>query len=446
MNIKPALFTIILIATHLYLFGQEKYYTKSQIVHDLQHLKAELEQHHPGLYTYSSKATVDNWFNDEAYQLPDSISKTKAFKCITSFSSVLKDGHSYIYPSAEHLDKFYNEAPLFPLDVFLTNDSLIVIRNFSSGQSIPPGAILTEINGKTISAILDLVVQHTSRDGDNLAYPKHLFYQFFPAYYSFFFGFQDDYEITFLNQKKELETVKVKGIPRNQIKAERAEKAQKGIDYTILSNGYSMVLTIKSFDKKILKNDYNQHFKTEIKNIFKTIKDKQIKSLAIDLRDNQGGELSNGIYLLQHLMDSSFQCVHSYYHIKNKEKKMVNTKWNGFFQPTNKNAFTGKVYIFTNGGSFSCSSIVANTIKQAKRGQIIGEMTGGSAYTNMGAPNRIVILPNTKISFTIPKTQYNLREDLSTIGLGVVPDITIIDNHNKILHGQDNYISYFIKQ
>lgn len=101
--------------------------------------------------------------------------------------------------------------------------------------------------------------------------------------------------------------------------------------------------------------------------------------------------------------------------------------------------------MFTNGGSYSCSVIVANAIKESKRGQIVGEMTGGSAYVNSGGPNNVVNLPNTKISFTIPKTQYNLRKDLSNIGLGVPPGVRIIDNSNKILNGQDNYIEYFEK-
>ena len=58
----------------------------------------------------------------------------------------------------------------------------------------------------------------------------------------------------------------------------------------------------------------------------------------------------------------------------------------------------------------------------------------------------VVTLPNTKISFTIPKTQYNLRKDLSNIGLGVAPDVHISDNPNKIVNGQDNYIEYFENQ
>ena len=445
MNIKLNLVLITILLVNLKILGQNSLYTKSQVISDLKYLKTKLEQNHPNLYTYSSKIIIENWFEDKYKKLPDTINQTEAFEIVTSISSVLKDGHSYIYPSAKHLDDFFNAAPLFPLDVFLSNGSLIVIRNFSNEQNIPTGATLTKINGMKVSDVLDLIVQHTCRDGDNMEYPKHLVYQFFPAYYSYFFGFKDQYSIEFMDENKTFNTVEISGLPKSEIKSKRVETIENGIDFKILPNGYSAILTIKSFDKKILQKDYNQNFKNEVKSIFKMIEEKQIKSLAIDLRDNQGGELSNGIYLLQHFMDSSFQCVRSYYKVTNGQKKKFNAGWSKFFEPSKK-AYTGKVYVFTNGGSYSCSAIVANTIKESKRAQIVGEITGGSAYVNSGAPNKVVTLPHTKISFTIPKTQYILRKDLSNIGIGVIPDIEIIDNVKKILYGQDNYIEYFEKQ
>ena len=445
MNMKFNLLLIVLFLVNLKLLGQDAIFTKSEIISDLKYLKAALEQNHPNLYTYNSKVMVDNWFDEKYKNLPNTVNSTEAFELITSFSSVLKDGHSYIYPSANHLDHFFNAAPLFPLDVFLTNDSLVVVKNFSNEQNIPIGATLTKINGKQIADMLDFMVQHTCRDGNNLEYPKHLVYQFFPAYYSYFFGFKDHYNIEFIDENKTFHTVEILGLPRSEIKLKRAETIEKGISFKIIPNGYAAVLTIKSFDIKILKNDYNQIFKNEIKNIFKTIEEKHITSLAIDIRDNQGGELSNGIYLLQHFMDSSFQCVNSYYKVKNGQNTKFNAGWSKFFNPF-KQVFTGKVYVFTNGGSYSCSAIVANTIKESKRGQIVGEMTGGSAYVNSGGPNNVLTLPYTKISFTIPKTQYNLRKDLSNIGLGVEPDVKMIDNPNKILNGLDNYIMYFENQ
>ncbi|MEZ4923848.1 MAG: S41 family peptidase [Crocinitomicaceae bacterium] len=442
MYVKQILFLISILLVNGKLLGQDRLYTKKEIISDLKYLKTELELNHPNLYTYSSKTTIENWFEDKYVKLPDSISHMEAFYLISSFSSILKDGHSYIYPSTKHLEDFFKSALLFPLDVFLSNDSLIVIRNFSNEQNIAVGSVLTKINGVQVAEILDIIIQHTCRDGNNLEYPKHLTYQFFPAYYSYFFGFKDQYIIEFMDENSKLNTVKIIGLPRSEIKSKRDNTTEKGINLYILPNGYSAVLTIKSFDKDILKSDYNQNFKNEIKAIFKLIEERPIKNLAIDLRDNQGGELSNGIYLLQHFMDSSFQCVNSFYKVKNGRNKQFNKGWSKFFK-SNKNAFTGKVYVFTNGGSFSCSAIVANTIKENKRGLIVGEMTGGSAYVNSGGPNKVATLPNTKISFTIPKTQYNLRKDLSNIGLGVLPDIKIIDSPSRIINGHDNYIEFF---
>ncbi len=95
-------------------------------------------------------------------------------------------------------------------------------------------------------------------------------------------------------------------------------------------------------------------------------------------------------------MDSSFQCVYSYYKVKNGQKPSL-------MRPvkvsTHKKAFTGKVYVFTNGGSYSCSAIVANTIKKNKRRTNSCAQTGGS-LVNSGAPNNVVILPNTNFHST----------------------------------------------
>ena len=358
---------------------------------------------------------------------------------------MLKDGHSYIYPSSKYLDDFYNTAPLFPLDVFLAKENkLTVIRNHSSEQNVPLGAILTKINGVEVQEIQSLIVQHTCRDGDNLGYPKHLYYQFFPAYYSCFFGFQKEFEIEYISRSGEQKTAIIKGLKREEIKANRKNEKRKGIDLQLMPSNKAAILSIKSFDKKILKGDYNQKFKKEIKKAFGTIAEGNIEFLAIDLRDNQGGALSNGIYLLQHFMDSAFQCVNSYYVLKNGNKTRLNTKWDDYFEPKRKNHFNGKVYLFLNGGSYSCSSIVANTFQESRRGKTLGQMSGGSAYVNSGGPNEVITLPNTKILFTIPKTQYNLRKDLNEMGSGVIPDIEVQDSPYRIINGKDSYIEKFV--
>lgn len=131
--------------------------------------------------------------------------------------------------------------------------------------------------------------------------------------------------------------------------------------------------------------------------------------------------------------------------LKNGKKRTLNTKWDNYFEPKKKNHFQGAVYIFTNGGSFSCSAIVANTFKEQKRGAILGKMTGGSAFINAGGPNKSITLPNTKILFTIPKTQYNLRANTTAIGVGVLPDILVEGHPSRLLDGEDNFIHKFME-
>lgn len=421
--------------------------SRAEMQADLDFLKQTLEALHPNLYTYASETEVSTWFSAYKAALEEQIEPQEAYRLVTSFSDVLKDGHSYIYPSAAHLDQFYNGAPLFPLDVFLLDEHLVVTHNFSAEQNIPTGATLIKINGKTIAEMLTEMLRCMPRDGNNPEYSKHLLYQFFPAYYSFFYGFPEEFQIAFIDAQGASGEVLIKGVKRDDIRKRRtAQTAQKetGIQLEIDKQHQMAVLTIPSFDNKILKEEYDTRFKKEIRQAFRSLAENNIQHLAIDLRDNQGGELSNGVYLLQYVMPHAFKCVSSYYVIKqkkdtNRQVKRINNKWDNYFKPRKKDHFAGEVYLFINGGSYSCSAIVANTFKENKRGQIIGQMSGGSAFINSGGPNKVITLPNSKITFTIPRTQYNLRANPAVIGAGVIPDVAIPDSPARLSGGPDPY-------
>ncbi|MBR9919481.1 MAG: hypothetical protein GYB31_01500 [Bacteroidetes bacterium] len=445
MRIYSLLFLFVIVSLPIHLQAQEVRHATEAVLDDAEFLLAQLEAKHPNLYTYSHPENYQQWLEKLKADPRDSVTTTEAFRLIASISPLLRDGHSYIYPGQAQLDAFYSGTPLFPFDVFLREDQLIVLADFSREQLISPGSELLAINGKPIAEIQNLIVNHTCRDGNNIGYPRHLYYQFFTAYYGFYYGFQDSFSIHFRNENGKEETVKIEALPRSEIAAQRASELETGIALQFLEDQKSAVLRIRSFDKKILKDDYGQKFKKEIKQAFKTLQSKGIENLAVDLRDNQGGELSHGIFLLQHFMTADFKCVDNYQMFKDGREKTLKSRWDNYFSPRRAAHFNGKVCVFTNGGSFSCSAIVANTVKEAGRGEILGEMTGGSAYVNSGAPNETLTLPQTGILFTIPKTRYNLRRDLSEIRAGVIPDIEISDTPNRRLSKTDSYLDVFLE-
>jgi hypothetical protein len=429
-------------------FAQSEVLDRPAMQADLNFLHQELKRYHPNLYTYATPAAVDEWFRQQDSLLEDDINPQQAYLLVTSFSKILKDGHSYIYPSAGHLERFYQSAPLFPLDVFLLDEKLVVTGNFSNEQNIPAGAEIVAINGIGLSDILSVILPRMPMDGDNPGYGAHLFYRFFPAYYSFFYSFPTAFDIVFTDQQGDSKKVRIQGVSRDKIRERRHQyqtKKEAGIDLQIDESNQLAVLTIRAFDNDILKSEYDTRFKREIRNSFDAIAKHNIQHLAIDLRGNQGGELSNGVYLLQHFMTEAFKCVDSYQVIRHnkttdRQPKQLKNRWDNYFKPRKRNHYNGNVYVFLNGGSFSCSAIVSNAIKTNERGTIMGQMSGGSAYINSGGPNKVITLPNSKISFTIPRTQYNLRTDPAVIGLGVSPDIEVPDHPSRFLDGPDPYL------
>jgi hypothetical protein len=429
--------------------AQETSLSRSEFTEDLNFLKKDLLLNHPNLYTYSSPEEVDSWFTTSVRSLPDSISHQQAYLIVSSISSVIKDGHSYIYPSAKHLDYFFKSAPLFPFEVFLDKQGLIVTQSFTEDPTIPLNSKLISVNGHKVQSILGELLKGSARDGNNLSYPEHVVYKFFPASYSFRFGFTDQYIIEYSDAPGRITKVIVDGLQRDEIRQRRAQMNQhkgKGITLNIEKDKSFAVLAVPSFDKSVLQKDYQQKFKKEVKKAFKRLEEEGIQYLAIDLRDNQGGALSNGIFLLQHFMTVPFQSVHSYYKVKTSRngkriEKQLTSKWDNFFKPKKANHFDGEVFMFANGGSYSCSSIVANTFTFNKRGTIIGSMTGGSSFVNSGAPNKLSTLPNSKILVTIPKTKYQLRENLNKIGDGVEPNIKVKDTPFRYPHLSDTYIT-----
>lgn len=454
MKIKSILFFCFFINV---LQGQIPIFTKTEIQADLAFLKQQLIEKHPNLYMYSSRKEVDVFFENLHQNLPENITNLEAYKIIASTSNIIKDGHSYVYPSAKHLDNFYNNAPLFPLEVFWHDDNLHIINNLSRENNIPIGSKIISINDILVTDIRATITKNTVRDGDNMAYANYIFHEFFPAYYSFFYGFQPEFKIEFKTDKNEIQTLIIKGVTRADLKEIRSSRSPQpitnlGIYSTIRYSDSIFILTIPSFSNDILKNDYQQKFKQEINFAFEKLAAEKSPHLVIDLRGNQGGELSNGVFLLQQIMTAPFQCVQAYHKIKydkstgERSLKRLNNKWNKTFQPT-KNAYKGKVYLFIDGGSYSCSSIVAQTFQSNNRGKILGEVSGGSAFTNTGAPNEVIELPNSKIQFTIPKTQYILQENQSTSKTGVVPNYTIPHSIQSFIHRKDfwnDQDSYYI--
>ncbi len=444
---------LLFLSTNLHTQDSNLSFTKEEIAKDLAFLKLNLEKYHPNLYQYSDKETIHKFFKELSEDIDTPLTTPESFRLIASTSVVVKDGHYAFTPNAQVLENFYTTSKILPLDLYFDGMDSYVLRNFSDNDKILASQKVLSINGRAIGEIEGEILDCLLRDGDNKTYPKWIFNNFLRAYYDFCFGNSEEYIIRLEDAKKGVITEKVSGLNYTQItQAKKARypnlyhvnKTESGLKLDIDQEQGIARMTIPSFDKAILKKTYRQKFKPIIKDFMQQIKTSNAENLMIDVRGNQGGEVSNAIYLLRHLIDEPFVTVlfhqkvnkKNYLDLSNRLKK-ANSSVDGIKKPITKNQFQGKIYVLIDGGSFSASGIFAQALKKYNKATFIGEETGGNAYTLVGLPEKKITLPNTGIQVIIPRVQFNLQENIPKNTSGVFPDVKTTIAIENLIENRD---------
>ena len=149
-------------------------------------------------------------------------------------------------------------------------------------------------------------------------------------------------------------------------------------------------------------------------------------ALILDLRNNQGGEIEYGAFLLSHLIPEQFRVLDGYYQLDPVNplslRKTIGDCM-GIYKPK-VSVFKGSLYVLINGGSFSNSGIVAACLKRYHRAIFIGEESGGNNKVLAGDANEFR-LPNSSIRIEIPTKQYMLDEGMDVKGRGTMPDYPV---------------------
>lgn len=443
--IKYFILLVVLIRIN-YLNAQlDKQFNETLLKEDVLFLRNCLEKNHPNLYTYTSKQKVDSLFNALYESVRSPMSGQQFYHYLGKIQNYIKDGHNYILPSTADQNYYVTNATYFPLNFVEHEGKLYVTENFSDDTTIQVGDEITSINGLVANQVFTQLVALQVRDGYNLNYPKWITQSYFRSYYGFNYGFPSEYILGVKNPLLKPKTHVVKALALNEISLRRSKTTAKRYDRIIYEKGIfweirpienAAILTLKTWSNDIFKSEYHQSFKSELKRFMDELMESKVSNLIIDLRGNQGGDGLYGIRLMQYLMDKPFyyfSSVKAY----NKKHQLVDVakRLTKLYKPFD-NRFAGKVYVLTNGGSFSNSGIFASRLQEEKRAVIIGEETGGNAVLLCGGEGYYV-LPNTKINILKATHQMTVSDQLVNTGHGVIPDVMIRPSLDEVIKNKD---------
>ena len=461
-------------------FSPDKKYPLQQVEKDYSLYQNILETHHPGLYWYTSKDSMDCFFTRGRQQLKDSMTEPEFRKVLNYVTAKINCGHTTVR-SSKAWSKYSDTVKLgkmFPLSVKAWADTTVVTANLNRKDSVlKRGIVITKINGKPTAEIVDTLFDYISTDGYNRTHKYQTLSNrgFFGSLYTSLFGLSEKYTVEYKDVAGQTKTTVIPvynaatdtanrigtrplrpSVPQPSKRERRRQAANTVRLLKIDSVNHTAMMDLSSFGK-------GYGLKKFFHNSFRSLRENNIGHLIIDVRSNGGGSVTNSTLISRYLANQKFRVSDSLYAVKKgslyeryikdhfwsklfmtfftKKNKDGNYHFGYFerhyFKPKKSNHYDGKVYILTGGNSFSATTLFVGAVVKQENIIVIGEETGGGAYGNSAWLIPDVTLPETGVRFRLPLFRLVIDKTIPKIGRGVQPEVESFPTIDAIKRGAD---------
>ncbi|MBC7893551.1 MAG: hypothetical protein H7Y12_15145 [Sphingobacteriaceae bacterium] len=451
-------------------FDPNRPFSPEQLQSDFRLLRQALEEGHPGLYWYETKATMDSAFALTARQLDRPMNEEQYRKHLSPLIARIHCGHTGVFLSkrAERVFK-KNRPPLLPFETGFYSGKLYIIQNHSSDSTLRAGTELLAIEGEPVERISRLMRALIPSDGYNQTFKNVRISGSFPGYYRLLYGQRDTVSISVRDSAGVVKALrlapvspqpfrvlpKVTAQPAPNTPQSKPRRADRNHTLQFSERDSSVaLLTVYTFDE--------QRYGRFYRRAFREIERRGCTNLILSIRANGGGYSAAGRKLLSYLIDSTFRFTQSMVAPKKRLSfgKHLNNKPLRFFvrnffskgradgmlelrsgdeitRPSKRYHFNGSVYALTNGGTFSAAAIVATNLQARQRATLIGRETGGGRAGCNAAYIPFLTLPETRVRIRFPL--YRVLTDVPTPneGRGVRPDFEVNYAIQDVLKNRD---------
>jgi hypothetical protein len=442
----------------------QKSFTRDQLQSDFDILTKTIIEEHPSVYKFISADSLNLKIDFFSKKLTDGLTDNEFHIIVREFLMFIRCGHTVAMPSVDWYSYYRTNARMLPFEVFILDNKVFIEEYFGTDSVLNRGTEIIMIEGVAVSEILAKMASIQPRDGFSTSFVDASIEKLFRTYYLFLFENKASYQISYKDTNKEIETKSFDGTLSKSEKNNSAYdsltyksilKTQSSQLYFPLSNESMAILDINQFQQK----DYKKYYKS----VFEELKQNEISNLVIDIRGNGGGYFPNANLLLKYLspgiidfsfykskakyknehleMESYSKLTQRLFNLKPDRNKDKNTRYYDFhYKPIKKNHFNGKIFLLTDGGSFSMSGFVSAFLKHKTDAILIGSETGGGECGSNGILMQTLTLPATKIRVSIPVYHVDHKINDASFARGVIPDIKVDYTLDEIINKIDKEI------
>ena len=453
-------------------YNPAKKYPRATLEKDYSLLQKILEEKHPSLYWYTPKEKMDEYFKKYEDDIQDSMTEQQfAWHVLAPLIQKIHCGHTSVGMSKSYGKWVKGKAiPAFPLYMKIWNDTMAVTANlnYKKDSIFKRGTLITAVNGIPNKLLIKYMMEFLPEDGyaSNVNYIR--LSANFPYFHRNIFGLSKTYTVSYLDSAgKEQKAVLPIFIPaRDSLQKDstiRKEKRREPTEKKILQIRSLVIDSSEKFATMTVNSFAEGRLRSFFRRSFKELKRKKISNLIVDVRSNGGGRVGMSTLLTKYLSRKPFKVADSLYtterslgpytkyvrgrFFNNLEMFFISRKRKDgnyhirrledhLYIPKN-NSFDGKVYVLTNGPTFSAAALFCNAVKGQPGITLAGEETGGGWYGNDGIMIPDIILPHTKLRVRLPLFRLIQYNHPSVKGTGIPPDIYIGTSYDALLNGYD---------
>jgi Peptidase family S41 len=453
-------------------------YPPAELQADYSLFRHILERSHPSIYWYTTKDSMDYYFDQGFQLLNDSMNEIQFRDVLAYVISKMDCGHTSVKGS-KAFNRYIDTASTlaFPFALKFWSDTMVISANLRRRDPLlQRGTIVKSINGYTTKELTDTLFNYITTDG----YSMNGKYQSLSTGFAFanlyknIIGLTDSFDIHYIDSLGfesqtyvkpydfRADTMNKKTLSHGPPAKGSGKKKEKPTFYlssvnlqldTVMKTGF---MTVTTFDR-------SNHLRKFFKNSFRELQENHIKNLIIDVRSNGGGDAGLSTLLTRYIADHKFKLADSLYTITppaEYRKYIQNGFWYGllvaavtrkgkdgklhfryfekhYYSPKEKYHYDGQVYILIGGNSFSATTLFAGDLKGQKNVTLVGEETGGGYYGNTAWIIPDVTLPNTRLRFRLPRFRMVVSKDRIKNGRGILPDVWALPTSEAIRDGID---------
>jgi hypothetical protein len=404
-------------------------------------LRDSLQKRHPSLYRFNSKAMIDHILDSCQGSIRDSMTVGQ-FYLLTSFViASIGDGHANCRLSGPMMNNFMRNGKVFPAMVlFIHERAYVFCCKQNDGLA---GAELLSINGRSMEEIIRRLYRYISTDGNIQSRRNWEMPEFFHLLYSMVYGMEGSYVVTCKTPGGEVRTVTLQADHLHDfICANPFPRPSRYLQLSYTSDNIA-ILKIGTFFDGFLQQT-GENFTSFLDSAFNDIKARKVKKLVIDGRRNQGGNDHNGDILYSYLTQRPFMYYATREMVSGKVPESQDHELS--LHLPKENSYSGKVYFLMDGRSFSATAEFSAIARSNRRGEFIGEETGGAYCGNTSGGELMLSLPNTQISCRIPLVRYTMAvKENKYMDRGVIPDHVVYPMVSDVIAHKDGQMEYTLQ-